>query len=892
MLDTARGGRATSVVLGGAAGIGKTALLDALASRTLDGRILRTVGLQAETSFPFAALHRFLRPVLPEMTRLPEPQRRALRLAFGEREDQRLDPFLVSLATLSMLTEVADQGLVLGLVDDVQWLDAASLDALLFATRRLVAEPVAMVFAARDDDPGYVAPTDVPALVLQDLHPEAVRKILTERSPRPPAEHAVEDLVARAGGNPLAAVEFSVHAGDERLQGSAVLPAGIPISDRVERVFLERCRCLSPPAQTLMLLAAADDSIRRSALAEAGRRLGVSAEHFVEVESARLLVSDGESVSVRHPLVRSAVYQAATTSERRDAHRALAEALAGTDERDRRTWHRAAAADRPDEGLADDLEAAGVRAESRGGHEAACSAYERSADLTIPDPLRARRLFDAARNAYASGRIGRAGALLVAARSIADDRRKRAAIDRLRGRIEVAAGSALDAHRIFVVAARDVAREDESLALEMAALAGVLRSHGVDSGAVLEPGTLSAGILPDDSTRVQCLKLLLTATDRDAANDWAGALEALRAGLAIARETENRDVWANLANMALHLGDDVSHRTLFAAMLTAARVEGAVMEVLYALNRLCFSQLAAGDWSGVRRSADEALSLARSIGQTAQTGPALSWLALLAALQGRDDYDELIESATATLRSNRLGVMDRPVEDVLRWGRATRAAQAGDPAESLHHFEKMQVPAVTRLAAAPRIAAAVSAGRHGLAVEWTDELDEFAAATSSPWARAVVLYGRALLAGGDGAPRLFETSLTEHRAARRPYDAACTELAYGEQLRRGGHRVEARAHLHSALETFRDLEAEHLAARAGHELRASGATARKRNPSTLTHLTPTELRITQLVSRGLSNKEVAEQCWVSPRTVAFHLRNVFTKTGVSSRGELAQLDLT
>jgi DNA-binding CsgD family transcriptional regulator len=425
----------------------------------------------------------------------------------------------------------------------------------------------------------------------------------------------------------------------------------------------------------------------------------------------------------------------------------------------------------------------------------------------------------------------------------------------------------------------------------MAAYAGVLRSHGIDSGLALPRGTLTAEVDTGDPPRVQCLELLLHATNREAAQDWAGAITALRTALGNGLAAEDRDVWANLGNMALHLGDDAAHRSFFTAMLAAARVDGAVMEVLYALHRLCFSQYAGGDWVAVRRSADEAVSLARSIGQPAQTGTPLAWLTMLAALQGRDDYEQLLEEATELRAVQHLGVMDGFVVDVLRWAQATRAGHAGDAATSLHHFTKMHDGVVTRLAAAPRILGAIQASDTVRARAWTEDMERFASASALPWAQAVACYGRALLAKDGGATALFETSLRHHETAGRPFDAACAQLAFGEHLRRAGRRVDARGHLKQALETFHDLAAEPLSDRAAAELRASGETARKRDPSTLTKLTPTELRIAQLITQGLSNKEAAEVCWVSPRTVAFHLRNVFTKTGVTSRGELVHLRL-
>jgi DNA-binding CsgD family transcriptional regulator len=885
------------MLIRGEPGMGKSALLEDTAARAADIRVLRTAGLEAESALAFAALHRLLRPALSGLGAVPAPQRRALRVAFGEEEGDQLDPFMVALGTLSLLTELSESGPVLCLVDDLQWLDAASRDALLFVARRLLAEPVAMIFAARDDGArGSTSPTDLPELLLTALAPTAVRSLVEEHSGARVPDHVLEELAVRTGGNPLAVVEAPGQLSSGQLTGTDALPHDLPLSARMERTFLDRCRQLSKPGQTLMLLAAADDSLHHLELRRAGRALDVTEGTFAEVEGSGLLRVDGDLVAVRHPLVRSAVYQAATISERRVAHAALVVALddalgAGAD-RDRQTWHRAAAVDGPDEAVALELASVGDRAEGRGGHEAASSAYERAAELSSSDALRADRLHAAARNAYAAGRTERARALLAVARPLVNERPLRAAIDRLRARIEIASGSAVDAHRIFLSAARDVAEECPVQALEMAAYAGVLRSHGIDSGTTLTPGTIPSGIEPDDPPRVRCLKLLLETTDREAVHDWGGAITALRTALGSGMAAEDRDVWANLGNMALHLGDDAAHRSFFTAMLAAARTDGAVMEVLYALHRLCFSQYAAGDWAAVRRSADEAVSLARSIGQPAQTGTPLAWLTLLAALQGRADYDDLLEETTELLTTRRLGVMDGFVVDVLRWARAVHAGHSGDAAESLHHFAQMHDGVLTRLAATPRITAAVQAADAPCAQAWTEQVQELAAASTLPWAAAVACYGRALLSETAQPATLFESSLRHHETAHRPYDAARVQLAYGEHLRRSGRRVDAREHLKKALDTFRDLAAEPLVERASSELRASGETARKRDPSTLVQLTPTELRIAQLVSQGMSNKEVAELCWISPRTVAFHLRNVFTKTGVASRGELAHISLS
>lgn len=767
MLDAARSGHASSLLISGGAGVGKSALLETMAAQAHGATVLGTAGLESESPLAFAALHRLLRPVIDRVASLPEQQERALHLAFGEDHGDRIDPFLIALSTLSLLTEVAESGPVLCLVDDAQWLDVASSEALLFAARRLLAEPVVMVFTAREDDPSVFAPTDVPRMLLQGLSDEAVGALLRERSDDELSDQVVRKLAARTGGNPLALVELPGRLSAAQLEGTASLPDELPLSDRVERVFLDRCRRLSEPGQTLMLLASADDTGRLSVLLQAGEALGVPSATVLEVEQTELLSMDGDSVRVRHPLVRSAVYQAATGSERRRAHAAMADALTETGDRDRQTWHRAAACDGPDEGVAAELEAAGSRAERRGGYDSASEAYHRAARLTSRDELRARRLFSAARTAYAAGTIDRAGTLLDEVRLIADDPLLRADIDRLRGRLQVVLGSAVDAHRIFIRAARGVAETDQERAVEMAALAGVLRSHGADSGTTLPIGVVTANVTATDSVRLQCLKLLIQSTTRDAERNWGAALDVLRTALAVGLDTEDRDVWANLANTALHLGDDAAHRRYFNAMLSAARSDGAVMEVLYALHRICLSELAAGDWPAVHRSAHDALSLARSIGQPALTATPLAWLTLLAALEGADDYDSLLKRTEDARAQHRLGIMERPIADLLHWAKGTRAQNAGAVSESFHHLDQMRVPVLTRLATSARITAAVQAQEHSHASDWTSEIEAFAAATALPWALAVAEHGRALLADTNEAPGLYERALNHHAQAGR-----------------------------------------------------------------------------------------------------------------------------
>ena len=814
----------------------------------------------------------------------------------------------MAVATLSMLTEAAEEQPVVCLVDDAHWLDSASTDALLFATRRLEADRVAMVFAARDTDGRTFAPDGVPSLRLEGwtqprcgrCSPRTLRSCI--------AAEVTDRLLAETGGNPLALVELPTGLSDAQLDGTAPLPSQLMLTAGVERVFLDRSRRLTAAAQALMLVAVADDTGQLATIHRAAAALGVPPAAFAEAERSGLLTISGDTVAVRHPLVRSAVYQAAADLERRRAHRALADALDGLEDSDRATWHRAAATGGPDEALAVALDQVGARAERRGGYRAAADAYERAADLTADPLAKAGRQLAAARNAWASGQTARSSALLSAARERADDPLLLADIDRLRGRIAVNVGSAADAHRILTQAAERVAVHEPVRALEMAVAAAVARSHGIDSGASLPDDVIDVDVSPQDTPRTRCLKQLLVSTRHDIAGDRASALSALHVAqataLGAADTLADLDLLGNLANAALHLGDDDAHRHFYALMLSTARENGNGMAVLYALQRVPFSQFVGGQWTALRDSSEEAVTLGLSVGQVAATAAPRAWLTLLAALEGRPDYDDRLSSLEALVAVHPpVGILAQPVEDLTRWAKGVRALLGGDANGALHQFRQMtaasspiQLPALMLMSAHDRIDAAVRGDDRAQALAWVEDLDAFAAGTALPWAQAAAAFGRAMSAEHDDARRqpghrTVRPVARPPRPRQPPLRPGSGTAAYGEFLRRNLQRVDARSQLRAALETFEDLHAGPLAERASQELRASGETARKRDPSTALNLTPMELKVADLVSQGMSNKDVAAQCWVSPRTVAFHLRNVFTKTGITSRGELTHVEL-
>ena len=487
LVEQARHGSAGSVVVRGEPGVGKSALLDELVSATGEATVLRTRGLEVEAPLPFAALHRLLRPVMRLREELPAPQARALRVAFGEEDGPAVEPFLVGVATLTMLTAAAEENLVLCVVDDAHWLDPATAGALLFCASRIGADRVVMVFATRDDAATTFPAHGLPELALNGLSPDASRALLHRHLEDAPAEDVTERLIAESGGNPLALLELPSELTAAQLGGSSPLPAQLHLTGRVEQVFLDRSRRLPADVQAFLLLAAADDTGDVAVLKGAAATLGLD-EHALETAVASgLLVEDGSALAVRHPLVRSAIYQAATGQDRRRAHRALAETLAGIGDPDRETWHRAAAADGPDDELVAALELVGSRAQRRGGHAAALAAYERAADLTTDrDPACPSDVRSRLSSAWACGQAARSQTLLAAARESADDPapagRHRAAPRPHRGQ-----------HRLRDRGPPDLRRGrtspptpfDPVRALDNAVAAALIRTYGADSGTPL-----------------------------------------------------------------------------------------------------------------------------------------------------------------------------------------------------------------------------------------------------------------------------------------------------------------------------------------------------------------------------------------------------------------------
>jgi DNA-binding NarL/FixJ family response regulator len=890
LVDAARAGQGAALLVHGEAGTGKSVLIEEIAAPLADVTVLRTQGIESEAPLPFAALQRLLLPVMKHADRLPDPQARALRVAFGE-EAGEADRFLVFLAALGLLAEAAEAAPVFAVVDDAHWLDEASGAALLFTARRLHLERIALVFAVRDGDVRTFEAPDLPQLHLTGLDLDAVAALLSEQNGSEVATEVCAQLLASTGGNPLALVEIPQVLTADQLAGRSPMPGRLPVTSAVERVFLQRARRLSSAAQQLLLVASADDSMQVRAVVAAGAALGAAAGTLDEVEASGLVTLRGEQLRMRHPLVRSAIYAAATSVERGRAHAALAGAMSGPDEVDRRTWHLAEAATGPDDEVAAALDDVARRAMRRSGYEEAASTFERAASLSESDETRARRLLAAAGSAWLAGQPARTGALAADGRLHTVDPVVAADLDGLRGRAEFHVGSIPSAVRVWTQAARDVVAADPARAREIAVMASAASTFAAPADRTdLDPAELSGAPGPGAPAEERRTSALLTGFHHLLGGRLSAAAAPLREAFDLATGAADPDLANAIGIASFHLADDDTFRRTFTSLLAHARERAAYGLVLFSLPRLALADYCAGRVGDAVAHASEARELATSSGQVGLSAMPLAELALYAAVQGDDTADRYLEELDRAVATRQVGVLGSLVADARLWALGERELAAGQHAAALHHLEQMSTPPLIHLAGHPRLEAAVRAGRLDLARAWWEDLRGFASAVGFAHARAVVAHGAALLAGDD-ADEHFKTALALHADSGRPLEAARTRLAYGEFLRRRRQRVASREHLREALNTFEDAGTRPWAERARQGLRASGETARRRDQSTGQDLTPQERQVAKLVASGLSNKDVAAQLFVSPRTVDFHLRNVFAKTGVASRTELAQLQL-
>jgi DNA-binding CsgD family transcriptional regulator len=830
--------------------------------------------------------------MLHRLDRLPAPQRAALRTAFGLGPGSAPDRFLVALAVLSLLSEEAGEQPLLCLVDDEQWLDRASAQVLGFVARRLAAESVGLVFAARVPD-GELA--GLPELVVEGLQ-EADARALLDAVVAGPLDPRVRDrIVAETRGNPLALLELPRSLTPSELAGGFVLPDALPLPERIEASFRRRLDALPADARELVLVAAAEPVGDPVLVWRAAGRLGIRAQAATPGADAGLL-EFGARVRFRHPLVRSAAYRSASLQERQDIHHALAQVTDPKIDPDRRAWHRAQAAPGLDEEVAAELEHSAGRAQARGGLAAAAAFLERASMLTPGSAPRARRLLAAARARRAAGALDAAMGLLVTLEAGPLDAVSAAEVEHLRGLIALVQQGPSEAARLLLAAARRLepldarlARDTHLEALWAAVWAGVLGSPG---GVVAAAEAARAASPGPEPTRA--VDLLLEAFVLRLTKGYAAAApllaRALELSLTVDVTSDEAGLWRWLAGgragaiVALELWDADSWHALAAVQAQFARDAGALVHLQYALNFLAMSQLFSGDLDTAARLVDEDRLIAEVTGN-----PPVGYAAMaLLAWQGREaQASELIEATARAATARGLGRMVSFADyasSVLYNGLGRHDA-ARDPA--WRAFERDELgygPYVV-----PELAEAAS--RTGdeeqvrAALGWLSERTRLA---PTEWALGIEARVRALLSQGDAAERHYLESIDRLGRTRVRVQLARAHLLYGEWLRRERRRLDARAQLRTAYAMLDAMGIEGFAERARRELQATGATARKRTVETRKQLTAQEAVIAGLAREGLSNPEIGSRLFISARTVQSHLGKVFAKLAISSRGELDQ----
>jgi len=890
LLGRARDGHSGVLVVRGEAGIGKSALLEYAADRAGAMTVLRAVGIEAESEFAFAALHQLLRPVLHRIDRVPDPQAHALCSAFALSDEPLEDRFRVSLAALSLLADAAEERPLVCVVDDAQWLDGASADTLVFVARRLEADAIALLFAARDDVLRPFEASGLEELRLQPLAAPEARALLGSRAGSKLSPAAIEWVVDNANGIPLAIVELPQALSAAQQRGEELVSRLLPAIS-LEQAYLERVERLPPQLRSLLVIAAAEDTGERATIARAAALQAIDPAGLAEAEEAGLVRVVADRVEFRHPLVRSAVYRGAGFAERERAHLALAAVLDGPTDADRRAWHRAAATIGPDADVADELERTAQRARLRSGYAATAAALERAAELSVDPESEARRLVGSGDAAWHAGQPERATALLERASPIVTNVHVRAQLDLLRGQIEWRCGSLVDAHAIFMAGAARIALVDPAKALEMLFAAGMAAVVIGDFAAVAEAGRRAAALsLPEDEDPLLAELLIGSGSlsEGKTAAEVPHVLEALE-------RTDELDephllVWA--AATAALAGDTEREAALRRRAEAMARTSGAVDVLVLVLTSVGVRGVLAERFD-MHAEVVEGLRLARETGLPNATNPFFAVLAWIAAVTGRDD--ECHERAADLGESARARGAGMAVA-IAEWALAILGLGRGRPDEAITRLQALRDapvgvgnPLVVLISTPDLVEACVRCGRFAEALAANARLQDFAQPDAPTWALAAAARCRALVSDDADAEGEFAEAVRLYHDANRPFGAARTGLLFGEHLRRNRRPVEAREHLRAALEIFERLGAVPWADRARTELRAAGETTRTRDPDALAGLTPQELQVAQFAGQGLSNKEIAAQLLLSPRTVEYHLRKVFQKLGISSRTELIRL---
>ena len=890
LLADARGGQSAVLVMRGEPGIGKTALLRYAARQASGFRVAKVAGVEAEMELPFSGIHQLCAPVLDQLDTLPQPQQDALNVALGLASGDVPDRFVVGLAVLGLLSAAAEERPLLCLVEDAHWLDAASGLILGFVARRLQADSVAIVAAVREPNTSHDF-DGLPELRLRGLAEDDARTLLMSAVPGRIDDRVRDRIVAETRGNPLALLDLPRSMSAAELAGGFELLPATDLRRHLEEQYHQRAGELPEETQRLLLLAAAEPMGDATHVWRAAQGLGIDGSSLAPAEDAQL-VEVGARVRFRHPLVRSAVYRAAASSERRDAHRALAETTDPDTDPDRRAWHRAYAAVGVDEPVAAELERSADRARSRGGAAAAAAFLARAAELT-PDPAeRGRRALAAAQAKFDAAAADAALDLLATAELAPLDEFQRAWLERLRAEITFARTRGSDAPALLLDAARRLEPLDAAMAREthLEAMAAAMFAGRLGDGPGVREVAEAAQAAPAAPQPPRTLDLLLDGLATRFTEGYSAGLPPIRSALDGLRDVDGlstRDArWLWLGcRLAQDLWDDELWYVLATGGLRVARETGALSVLPTAATYRAALHVHAGEFGAASSLITEADAMTHATGMAP-----LKYAALMIAAWRGDEAQalELFEAGRleATARGEGMGLRVMEWSRALlyngcgRYGEAFEAAQRGCGQDDVTVFGWSLVELIE---------AGVRCGDTDAASAALDRLSARTRASGTDWALGIEAGSRALLSDGPDAEPLYREAVERLERTRGVVHLARARLLYGEWLRRENRRVDAREQLRAAHEMFSDIGAEGFAERARHELAATGETARSRTDDARGVLTPQEAHIARLAKDGLSNPEIGAQLFISPRTVQYHLRKVFLKLDITSRNQLSRV---
>ena len=879
----------------GEAGIGKTALLDYAAERAEDMTVVRALGVESEAQLEFSGLLEVCWPMRDTLDELADHQADVLRSALGIGPGEEQDRFSVGAATLSLLAASAEANPVCVLVDDAQWLDPASQEALIFATKRLQADRAALLFGARDgEERPFVAP-GIESISLAGLPRDAATRVLRGTAGAELAPEVADRLYEATNGNPLALLELPGLLSAEQLSGTALLSDPLPAGSTVERAFARRAEALPERSQRALVVAAVSSSSEADVIVAGLLGFGLPADALEPAEDAGLIRMIDGRLEFRHPLVRSAVYHGAAASDRRGAHRALAAALAGSSYPEARAWHLAGAALGPDHEAADALAQAAEHARRRGGYAAAAAALERAARLSPDANLGVERLASAADAAWRAGRTEAASDLVKETLAGATDGRLRAEALRLQGSIEFFAGNGEVAAAAILEAVALLESTDPSAAVAAAADAVNALVRIRQPALALETALKARSLAPEDGGEADAEATVAVGYALSFAGRYAEAEPHLRRAVELSRARTTPASFLQVGRLAAVLGwlgrYEEAHAYL-AETVARARDTGAVGSLGPLLVAAAWQALHASRFNEAFADASEALALAEEFDQPVTAAQALGVLTWVSALRGDEsgcrEYKEETQRRADELGFRLYGLLASLCFGLLHVGRGrVEQAIAEIDAVARHADERaLHVPGVS-----PQLELAEATIRASRTAEAEAILAEFdrSQLASVPIFRAQAERCRGLLAEGDGFEAHFAAALELHVQAQSPFALARTRLCYGERLRRAGRRVEAREQLRAALETFERVGAVPWSERVSAELRASGETIRRRESHEAEELTPQELQIALHVSEGKSNKQVGAALFLSHKTIEFHLSRIYRKLDIHSRAELIRL---